>query len=330
MRTSTILTAALVGGALATPVKKWLEERALVVNYVTITTVVWVTAGQATQPTVAPKVAVAAPHRSHGHYHKAAQPAPKPEEPTTTAPPPPPPPPPASSTPAPAPVKEPETTSTPPAPVASPNTNSGSTQAPTNYPSNLDTTSEVYKALALQHHNIHRANHSADALEWDDTLASYAEQTAKTCVWGHDLSPGGGGYGQNIAAGTPAGEIAKVLTGGFYNDEAMLYPGYGNDNPDMAKFEKWGHFTQMLWQTTKKVGCYTYTCSPPGAMPLDCNPSTGQSYLKNTGCGNGGMYAVFTVCNYSPPGNYAGQYSKVGKPLNKGVVLCGKDGVTGL
>lgn len=195
MRTSTILTAALAGGALATPVKKWLEERALVVNYVTTTTVVWVTAGQATQPTVAAvpavapvvenKAAVAAPHRSHGHYHKAAQPAPKPEEPTTTAPPPPPPPP--SSTPAPAPVKEPETTSTPPAPAASPNTNSGSTQAPTNYPSNLDTASEVYKSLALQHHNIHRANHSADALEWDETLASYAEQTAKTCVWGHDL-----------------------------------------------------------------------------------------------------------------------------------------------
>lgn len=85
----------------------------------------------------------------------------------------------------------------------------------------------------------------------------------------------------------------------------MLYPGYGNDNPDMSNFELWGHFSQMLWQSTKKVGCYTYTCSPPGAKPLDCNPSTGQSYLKNTGCGNGGMNAIFTVCNYSPPGNAA-------------------------
>lgn len=195
MRTSTILTAALAGGALATPVKKWLEERALVVNYVTTTTVVWVTAGQATVPTVAPvapvapvaeKAAVVAPHRSNGHYHKAAQPAPKPEEPTTTAAPAPAPPPP-SSTPVAAPVKVVETTSTPPAPAASSNTNSGSTQPPTTYPSNLDTESEVYKALALQHHNIHRANHSADALEWDDELASYAAQTAKTCVWAHDL-----------------------------------------------------------------------------------------------------------------------------------------------
>lgn len=115
-------------------------------------------------------------------------------------------------------------------------------------------------------------------------------------------APGGGGYGQNIAAGISAGEIAKTLTNGFYNNEMMLYPGYGNDSPDMANFEQWGHFSQMLWSTTTKVGCYTYTCSPPGAPPLDCNPATGQSYLAKTGCGNGGMNAIFTVCNYSPPG----------------------------
>lgn len=120
----------------------------------------------------------------------------------------------------------------------------------------------------------------------------------------HRRAPGGGGYGQNIAAGISAGELAKTLTNGFYNDEMMLYPGYGTDSPDMGNFEKWGHFSQMLWQTTTKVGCYTYTCSPPGAPPLDCNPATGQSYLQNTGCGNGGMNAIFTVCNYSPPGNY--------------------------
>lgn len=117
-----------------------------------------------------------------------------------------------------------------------------------------------------------------------------------------DRSPGGGGYGQNIAAGTEAGQIAKVLTGGFYNNEMMDYPKFGVDSPDMTNFEKWGHFSQMVWKGTQKVGCYTFTCSPAGAPPLDCNPATGQSYLKNTGCGNGGMEAIFTVCNYSPAG----------------------------
>lgn len=118
-------------------------------------------------------------------------------------------------------------------------------------------------------------------------------------------TPGAGvvSYGQNIAAGTPAGQIASILTNGFYNNEMMDFPGYGSDNPDMSKWHSWGHFSQMVWKKTEKVGCYTAVCSPPGANPQDCNPATGQSYLKDTNCGrNGGMAAIFTVCNYSPPG----------------------------
>ncbi|KAL8687642.1 MAG: hypothetical protein Q9218_006245 [Villophora microphyllina] len=350
MRTSIILTAVLAGGALANPVRKLLEERALVVDIVTTTTVVWVTEGGPT-PVAQANKAVAdtsnqmaavnpayQPHRhAHGHPQpKAAQPPavqqqaaqPAAAQPVTTSSPPPPPP---VTTSAP-PVQQPTTTTAPAAPAASPNTgsNSGSSNAPTSYPSDLDSGSAVYKALVLQHHNIHRANHSANDLEWDDTLAGYAAETAKTCVWGHSLAPGGGGYGQNIAAGISAGEIAKTLTNGFYNDEMMLYPTYGSDSPDMGNFEKWGHFSQMLWQSTTKVGCYTYTCSPAGAPPLDCRPGTTESYLKNTGCGNGGMNAIFTVCNYSPPGNYAGEYSKVGAPGKKGMVVAGPNGVTGL
>ncbi|KAL8636824.1 MAG: hypothetical protein Q9228_005830 [Teloschistes exilis] len=346
MRTSIILTAALASGILAKPVRKLLEERALVVDVVTTTTVVWVTEGAPTPaPKPAPvavadknpqKAAVNPGYQPHHHAHAHAQPqpaqpaAPQPAAPqpeTTSAPPAAPP----VTTSAPAP-QQPTTSTAPAAPAAPPNTgsNSGSSNAPTNYPSDLDSSSAAYKAIALEHHNVHRANHSANDLEWDDTLAGYAAETAKTCVWGHSLAPGGGGYGQNIAAGISAGELAKTLTNGFYNDEMMLYPGYGTDNPDMGNFEKWGHFSQMLWQSTTKVGCYTHTCSPPGAPPLDCNPATGQSYLKNTGCGNGGMNAIFTVCNYSPPGNYAGQYSKVGAPGNKGMVVAGPNGVTGI
>lgn len=58
---------------------------------------------------------------------------------------------------------------------------------PTTFIPNLDTTSPTYKALVLQHHNIHRRNHSANDLTWDSKLADYAETTAKTCIWGHNL-----------------------------------------------------------------------------------------------------------------------------------------------
>lgn len=44
-----------------------------------------------------------------------------------------------------------------------------------------------YASTALYHHNIHRANHSAPAMTWSDAHASYAAQTARSCVFKHDL-----------------------------------------------------------------------------------------------------------------------------------------------
>lgn len=60
-------------------------------------------------------------------------------------------------------------------------------QPPTTFVPNLDPTSQFYKALVIQHHNIHRRNHSASDLTWSDQMAQYAETTAKTCTWGHSL-----------------------------------------------------------------------------------------------------------------------------------------------
>ena len=193
MRTSAILCAVLAGGALATPVRKYLEERAIVVDWVTTTTVVWVTEGQTVPtPAAAPQKAAVAPSPHHAHKHAHAYSAP--QSPTSTTPTPTPSPTSTSVVSVQQPAETPKTTSTsvaaPPAssqPAPSAGSGSGSANAPTGYVDNLDTTSDTYKALVLQHHNIHRANHSADDLVWDDTLASYAEQTAKTCVWGHSL-----------------------------------------------------------------------------------------------------------------------------------------------
>ena len=36
-------------------------------------------------------------------------------------------------------------------------------------------------------HNMHRANHSANKLTWDNALASYAHTIAKRCVFAHDM-----------------------------------------------------------------------------------------------------------------------------------------------
>ena len=56
---------------------------------------------------------------------------------------------------------------------------------PTTAVDNLQPESSIYTDLVLQQHNIHRDNHSALALAWNETLANYAEETAKTCVYAH-------------------------------------------------------------------------------------------------------------------------------------------------
>lgn len=75
-----------------------------------------------------------------------------------------------------------------------------------------------------------------------------------------------------------------MITNGMYNGEINYYPGYGTE-PSLANFAKFGHFTQIVWKTTTKVGCFTQYCSKG---------------LANTG--NGNVLPYFTVCNYSPPG----------------------------
>lgn len=77
--------------------------------------------------------------------------------------------------------------------------------------------------------------------------------------------------------------VARAASNGWYNGEVNLFPpsDYGKDSPDMTNFKDWGHFSQLVWKETEKVGCYSKFC-PAGTL---------SSY---------GSW--FTVCNYYPPG----------------------------
>ena len=143
--------------------------------------------------------------------------------------------------------------------------------------------SSDYQQGILDSHNIHRQNASVPDLTWSDDMAAIAAQIAASCVYAHDTSAGGGGYGQNIGAGAPPSGIPAMITDEMYNGEINFYPAYGVE-PDMSNFEKWGHYSQIVWKSTTAVGCATQYC--PGG-------------LANTG---GNVSPYFTVCNYSPPG----------------------------
>lgn len=89
-----------------------------------------------------------------------------------------------------------------------------------------------------------------------------------------------------------------MITNMMYNGEIGFFPQpYGSGSPDMSGFDKWGHFSQIVWKSTTHVGCATVTC-------------------PNLGNVDSSEPVPFTVCNYSPVGNVATEYgSNVLAPL---------------
>ncbi|KAI1259590.1 CAP domain-containing protein [Xylariaceae sp. FL1019] len=158
-------------------------------------------------------------------------------------------------------------------------------------------TGDDFVTKALYHHNIHRSNHSAPALVWNQTIADYAATTAAKCVFAHDMEEGNGGYGQNIASfgqssGVQAlgddGAIAMAATNMWYDGEFKAYAPYFGQDPDMNTFEAWGHLSQLVWSGTTAVGCHAQLCDAGTIFDF---PSW------------------FSVCNYYPPGNVGGGYA---------------------
>lgn len=73
----------------------------------------------------------------------------------------------------------------------------------------------------------------------------------------------------------------RAITEQWYNGELNLYPGYGQASPDMTNFLQWGHFSQLVWVDTTKVGCGVYYCAA--------------GTLSSIG-------SWYTVCNYKSQG----------------------------
>lgn len=120
---------------------------------------------------------------------------------------------------------------------------------------------------ALTIHNALRQKHNAPPLEWDDELAKYAANYAAQCQFKHSK----GGYGENLAAGFPSTKDAIETWYAEKKYYSYRFPGYS---------AKTGHFTQIVWKSTAKLGCAVAVCDGKHGTP-----------------GN------YLVCEYSPPGN---------------------------
>ena len=135
---------------------------------------------------------------------------------------------------------------------------------------------------ALEFHNKVRKDVGVPGLEWSEQLSSYAQ------AWASNLAT----EGCKLKHRPPSGEWAQK-----YGENIYYYSGpvtltaaskawyneikdYKDEKLTIKELPKIGHYTQMVWRKTTKLGMGVATC-PSGA--------------------------TIVVANYSPMGNFIGQ-----------------------
>jgi hypothetical protein len=148
----------------------------------------------------------------------------------------------------------------------------------------------------LDSHNRLRAGFGLDPLAWDASLAAdaaaYAANLAAHERFEHARQPARAEpQGENLWMGTRGAYSYAAMAEAWREEEADFVAGRFPDVSRTGDYADVGHFTQMIWQATRRVGCAVAA-------------SARFDYL---------------VCRYLPAGNFEGERmprrrSPVGQP----------------
>ncbi|XP_034058485.1 peptidase inhibitor R3HDML [Gymnodraco acuticeps] len=128
---------------------------------------------------------------------------------------------------------------------------------------------------------------------WDEGLAKSADSWASQCVWDHGPTQAMRYMGQNLSITTGRYQSITDLVRSWYEERHHF------SYPNRCSGAVCSHYTQMVWASTKKVGCAVRNCS---------NMKVFGSTWKE---------ATLLVCNYSVKGNWVGEVPyKRGKPCS--------------
>lgn len=138
-----------------------------------------------------------------------------------------------------------------------------------------------FPARVLAVHNAERARLKIAPLVWDEALArdaaGWAQELARKRRFEHSHQRGG--QGENLWMGTSGAFTPEFMVGRFVAERRAFRPGRF---PDVSRSGNWaevGHYTQLIWPGTQKLGC---------------------------ALASGGGQDVL-VCRYWPAGNIMGQ-----------------------
>lgn len=140
-----------------------------------------------------------------------------------------------------------------------------------------------FASAMLAMHNGERIRLGLEPLEWDPALAEaasgYAGTLAATGLFRHSLRASRQGQGENLWMGSRGAYDLPQMMGGWLGEKPLYQAGIFPDVSRNGRWEGVGHYTQIIWRGTTRVGC-----------AIQSNPSS--DYL---------------VCRYSPPGNIFGK-----------------------
>lgn len=132
------------------------------------------------------------------------------------------------------------------------------------------------ESAMLDAHNTARADHGVGAMAWDDTVAAAAADWAQHLAdQGCPLEHSGGEYGENLYW-TSATATAEAAVASWMEEEQF----YDYDANTCADGEVCGHYTQVVWADSVRLGCASASCGVGGEV---------------------------WVCEYDPPGNFVGE-----------------------
>jgi len=116
-----------------------------------------------------------------------------------------------------------------------------------------------FPARMLAAHNAERARARVAPLAWDNSLgvaaAAYAQQMAFSGRFQHSNRKARPGTGENLWMGSRNSFSVETMVGAWASEKRWFVPGVFPNNSRTGNWEDVGHYTQMIWPTTDRVGC---------------------------------------------------------------------------
>ena len=112
----------------------------------------------------------------------------------------------------------------------------------------------------LAAHNRERSASGIPALAWDPVLVaearSWGEELAASGEFEHDPETDGDDpQGENLWAGTRGAYAPEEMVGGWIEEKKHFRPGRFPNNSATGDFADVGHYTQLMWRESDRVGC---------------------------------------------------------------------------